>query len=415
MKVLIIGAGIGGLTAALSLHGIGVDVEVFEQSRDLGELGVGINILPHATKELAALGLLSALDTAGIRTRDLIYANRFGQVVWREPRGTAAGYDVPQFSIHRGKLHGVLLRAALERIGPASIRTDCRLVSFADRTDQVVAQLESRDASHLVNVSGDLLIACDGIHSAVRQTMYPQEGAPIWSGMMLWRGATSWPIYGNGTTMAIAGGNAAKLVVYPIHADAATPGHRLTNWAIMARVGRPGEAPPRREDWSRPGALEEVLPFVRDNFYLDWIDPVALIQATDQFYEYPNCDRDPLPRWSSGRVTLLGDAAHPMYPVGSNGASQAILDARALARHLSSGASVVDALAAYDTERRPITTEIVWSNRQGGPERVIDVVEARAPGGFDDIETVATYAEREALVRGYARLAGYATDQVNRH
>jgi 2-polyprenyl-6-methoxyphenol hydroxylase-like FAD-dependent oxidoreductase len=230
---------------------------------------------------------------------------------------------------------------------------------------------------------------------------------------MLWRGAAEWPVYADGRTMVIAGGNEAKFVFYPIHFDRTRPEVRLTNWAIMARIGDASDQPPRREDWNRPGKLEEALPFVEDQFCLDFAEPVDLIETTGTFYEYPMCDRDPLPRWSFGCATLLGDAAHPMYPMGSNGASQAILDARALARHLASATSVAEALAAYDAERREPTAKIVLTNRKGGPEGVIDVVDARAPDGFADIETIASYEEREAIVRGYASLAGYAREQVN--
>jgi 2-polyprenyl-6-methoxyphenol hydroxylase-like FAD-dependent oxidoreductase len=213
--------------------------------------------------------------------------------------------------------------------------------------------------------------------------------------------------------MVISGGMGQKFVFYPIHADPSAPQQRLTNWAVMARIGDGSGLPPRREDWNRAGQFEEVEPFVRDRFRLDFVDPLALIRASGTFYEYPMCDRDPLPRWSFGRATLLGDAAHPMYPVGSNGASQAVLDARTLARLLAA-ADPVTALAAYDAERRPMTAEIVLNNRKGGPERVIDVLEERAPDGFDDVETVASYAEREAIVRGYASMAGFAKEQVNR-
>lgn len=413
MHALIVGGGIGGLATALSLHRAGVACTVFEQVRELRELGVGINTLPHAIKELAALGLLPALDRAGIRTRELIYANRFGQVVWRELRGTDGGFDTPQFSIHRGKLHTVLLDAVRERLGTDAVRTGCRLVSFETNQDRVVARFEQRDAAEtIVAVEGDVLVGADGIHSAVRAAFYPDEGPPVWNGMMLWRGAADWPVYGDGRTMVIAGGMGQKFVFYPIHADPAAPGHRLTNWAVMARIGDGAGLPPRREDWNRPGQWHEVEPFVRDRFRLDFVDPAALIRASGTFYEYPMCDRDPLPRWSFGRATLLGDAAHPMYPVGSNGASQAVLDARALARHLASGAPA-DALAAYDAERRPMTAEIVLNNRKGGPERVIDVLEERAPDGFADVETAASYAEREAIVRGYAAMAGFAKEQVN--
>jgi 2-polyprenyl-6-methoxyphenol hydroxylase-like FAD-dependent oxidoreductase len=413
MKAVITGAGIGGLASALSLHAAGIEVEVYEQARELRELGVGINMLPHAVKELAALGLLPALDAAGIRTRELTYANRFGQTVWQELRGVDAGYDTPQFSIHRGKLHGLLLRAALERLGAGRLHTHCRLAGFREDGARVVAAFEDRAADRRIEVPGDVLIGADGIHSKLRSLLYPDEGAPIWNGIMLWRGARDWPVYADGRTMMIAGGNHAKFVLYPIHADPAQPERRLTNWAVMARIADGTRPPPRREDWNCVAQPDDVLPFVRDRFRLGFIDPAELIAATEIFYEYPCCDRDPLPRWSFGRVTLLGDAAHPMYPVGSNGASQAILDARALARHLAA-ADPVEALAAYDAERRPATAAIVLSNRKGGPEGVIDMVEARAPDGFTNIEAVASHAEREAMVRGYAAMAGYAREQVNR-
>jgi 2-polyprenyl-6-methoxyphenol hydroxylase-like FAD-dependent oxidoreductase len=415
MHVLIVGGGIGGLAAALSLHAAGIDCTVFEQVRELRELGVGINTLPHAIKELAALGLLPALDRAGIRTRELVYANRFGQVVWRELRGTDAGFDTPQFSIHRGKLHTVLLDAVRERLGAGKLRGGCRLVSFAERGDRVEARFEQRDSGEIITADGDALVGADGIHSTVRAAFYPTEGAPVWNGTMLWRGAADWPVHVDGRTMVIAGGMAAKFVFYPIHFDPSAPQRRLTNWAVMARVAGPANAPPpRREDWNRPGEWDEVEPFMRDRFRLDFVDPLALIRASGTFYEYPLCDREPLPRWSFGRATLLGDAAHPMYPVGSNGASQAVLDACCLARHLSSGAAVPEALAAYDAERRPMTAEIVMNNRKGGPERVIDVLEERAPDGFTDVDAVASHAEREAIVRGYASIAGFAREQVNR-
>jgi 5-methylphenazine-1-carboxylate 1-monooxygenase len=411
MIVVVAGCGIGGLTAALSLHEVGIDVHMFEQARELGEVGVGINMLPHAMRELAALGLLPALDKVGIRTRELIYTNRFGQVVWREPRGTSAGYDVPQLSIHRGKLHAVLLRAVFERIGSSAVHTGCSIVGFEERRNRLVARFERRASRECFDVPADALLGCDGIHSAVRAILYPNEGPPVWNGVMLWRGATDWPIYKDGQTMVIAGGNEAKFVFYPIHADPDRSQRRLTNWAVMGRAGIASQPPPHREDWNRRGNLSDVLPFVRDRFRLDFVDPAAIIGATGTFYEYPNCDRDPLPRWSFGRTTLVGDAAHPMYPMGSNGASQAILDARAVVRHLSSVGSVVDGLCAYDAERRPATTELILSNRAGGPERVIDVVEARAPDGFENIDDVATFAERRDIVKGYAQLAGFAREQ----
>ncbi len=412
MTVLIAGGGIGGLAAALSLHAAGIPCRVFEQTRELRELGVGINTLPHAIRALGELGLLPALDRAGIRTRRLIYANRFGQSVWEELRGVDAGFDAPQFSIHRGRLHGVLRAALRERLGADGVRTGHRLIDFSANDRGVRARFAQLDG-RIVSEEGAALIGADGIHSVVRARLNPGEGPPAWSGIMLWRGATEWPVHEDGRTMVISGGNAAKFVFYPIAADPDRPATRLTNWAVMARIADGRTPPPRREDWNRPGTLADLLPFVRDRFRLDFVDPLALIEATGTFWEYPCCDRDPLARWSAGRVTLLGDAAHPMYPVGSNGASQAVLDAVALGRHLAANPDVATALAAYEAERRPPTSEIVLSNRRGGPERVIDAIEARAPDGFSDIETVMEHAEREAIVRGYATMAGFAKEQVN--
>jgi 2-polyprenyl-6-methoxyphenol hydroxylase-like FAD-dependent oxidoreductase len=415
MHVLIAGAGIGGLATALSLHARGIACTVFERSEPVRELGVGINTLPHAIKELADLGLLPALDRVGIRTHELIYANRHGQRIWRELRGTDAGFAVPQFSIHRGKLQTVLYEAVLDRLGPARIRTDHHLVSFIEEKQAggVTARFKRRDGA-VVEAAGDVLVGADGIHSVVRSAFYPGEGPPSWNGLMLWRGATLWPRFLTGRSMIIAGGMRAKLVLYPIHDDPATPDRTLLNWAVVARLGDGSAPPPRREDWNRPGRLEDLLPFVEGSFRIAEVDVPALIRATGTFYEYPMCDRDPVPRWSHGHVTLLGDAAHPMYPVGSNGASQAILDARCLADCLASAADPAAALAAYEAERLPKTAEIVRTNRLGGPERVIDVIEERAPDGFSDISEVASEEELTAIVRGYAQMAGFAREQVNK-
>ena len=170
---------------------------------------------------------------------------------------------------------------------------------------------------------------------------------------------------------------------------------------------------PQKQDWSRPGRFEDLMPHVQ-RFRIPYVDARGLIEATNEFWEYPMCDRDPLPRWSFGRVTLLGDAAHPMYPVGSNGASQAILDARCLADRLRDSEHPVHALWLYEQARLPMTAEIVQSNRRGGPEGVIDAVEERAPDGFSNIEDVLSFEQRKAIVRGYASKAGFAREQVNK-
>jgi 2-polyprenyl-6-methoxyphenol hydroxylase-like FAD-dependent oxidoreductase len=326
MKVLVIGGGIGGFATALSLHAVGIECEVFEQSRGIRELGVGINTLPHAIKELAEVGLLDALDRVAIRTYELIYTNRFGQELWREPRGLDAGYDYPQLSIHRGKLQGVLYEATRARIGEDNIHTAHQLHDVAQDAHGVTATFIRRAGSEeTVTARGDVLIAADGIHSMARRTFYPDEGPPTWNGIMIWRGAVEYPPFLTGRSMIIAGGMQAKLVLYPISNQTSKPGTNLLNWAVVAKLGDGSEPPPRREDWNRLGRLDELLPHVEGVFHLDTVDPVEVIRATEAVYEYPMCDRDPLPHWSFGRVTLLGDAAHPMYPVGSNGASQAIL------------------------------------------------------------------------------------------
>jgi 2-polyprenyl-6-methoxyphenol hydroxylase-like FAD-dependent oxidoreductase len=412
MKVIIVGGGIGGLTTALMLHARGIDCEVYEQSDGIRELGVGINTLPHAIKELAGLGLLDRLDAVAIRTHELIYANRFGQEVWREPRGTDAGYDVPQFSIHRGRLQGVIYHAVRARIGESRLHTGHRLGSFRQDETGVTAYFFDRHGSHRRTTHGDVLIGADGINSFVREALFPNEGPARWNGIMLWRGALDWPAFLDGRSMIVAGGLAAKLVVYPI-AEGARENRRLTNWAVAAKVGADATVPPRKEDWSRPGRFDELMPHLQ-RFEIPHVDAQALIVETPEFWEYPMCDRDPLPRWSHGRVTLLGDAAHPMYPVGSNGASQAILDARCLADRLVSADHPSHALWEYEQERLPVTAQIVRMNRKGGPEGVIDAVEALAPDGFKNIDDVLSYEERKAIVRGYASTAGYAREQVNR-
>jgi 2-polyprenyl-6-methoxyphenol hydroxylase-like FAD-dependent oxidoreductase len=398
--VLIAGGGVGGLALALSLHQRGIPCTVFEAAQAVRPLGVGINTLPHAIRELAALGLLPALDAVAVRTRELRYLNRFGQEIWVEPRGTWAGHEVPQFSIHRGRLHAVLWEAARERLGDGALLTGARLAGFEQDADGVTARLA--DGRSLRGVA---LVGADGIHSVLRAALHPDEAGIRWNGIQMWRGAVEWPEFLGGDTMIVAGDMAEKLVLYPIAAGA-RPGMRLTNWVVCAQVGDATKPPPRREDWSRPGRLEDVLPHVA-RFRIPALDVEALVRATEQFWEYPMCDRDPLPFWTQGRVTLLGDAAHPMYPVGSNGASQAVLDARCLA-DLLAARPVPEALAAYEAERLPKTAEIVRSNRRGGPERVVDVVSARAPEGFARLEDVIGREELAAIAGGYAAMAGFA-------
>jgi 5-methylphenazine-1-carboxylate 1-monooxygenase len=409
-KVLIAGAGIGGLTLALTLHARGISSVIYEQASEVREVGVGINTLPHAIRELALLGLLPALDAVGIRTTELLYMNRTGQTVWSEARGLAAGFDVPQFSIHRGRLQRVIHDAVVERLGPGAIRTGRKLSGFVQDDGGVTAHFtDSIDGSGSETVRAEILIGADGIHSAVREHYYPEQGLPRWNGIMMWRGAAEAPLFHGGLSMIIAGGMGAKLVLYPI-GTGRTPETRLTNWVVNVRVSDTPH-PPGKESWSRRGRLDEVLPYAR-RYAIPGIDVIGLIRATESFYEYPMCDRDPLPRWTHGRVSLLGDAAHPMYPVGSNGASQAILDARMLADCLALAEHPYQGLLAYEADRLAKTSEIVALNRKGGPERVIDEIEKLAPAGFDDIDTVLSHDQRLAIVRGYAGTAGFAAPKA---
>jgi 5-methylphenazine-1-carboxylate 1-monooxygenase len=412
MKAIIAGGGVGGLVTALMLHARGIDCEVFEQADVIRELGVGINTLPHAIKELAELGLLDRLDAVAIRTYELFYTNRFGQEIWREPRGLDAGYDLPQFSIHRGRLQGVIYQAVRARLGEQRIHMNCRLGSFSEDEGGVTAYFFDRSGAHRATARGDVLIGADGIHSVVREKLYPKEGPPTWNGLMLWRGAHDWPAFLTGRSMVVAGGLAAKLVIYPI-AEGSRADKRLTNWAVIGRVGDGTTPIPHKNDWSRPGRFQDLMPHVQ-RFRIPFVDGRALIEATPEFWEYPMCDREPLPRWSFGRVTLLGDAAHPMYPVGSNGASQATLDARCLADRLKDADHPIHALWLYEQTRLPSTADIVRMNRKGGPEGVIDAVEARAPDGFSNIDDVLSFEQRKAIVRGYASAAGFAREQVNK-
>lgn len=396
MKVIIAGAGIGGLTLALMLHHRGIQAEIYEQASEVREIGVGINTLPSAIRELSEIGLLPALDLTGIRTKELIYLNRQGQEVWRELRGTDGGHPVPQFSIHRGRFQKALHDAVIERLGPDTVKTGLRLAGFVQGEGGVTVHFTSgADGLSSHTTRGDVLVSADGIHSVGRKIFYPNEGAPSWNGVMMWRGAADFSTFLDGRTMFIGGGMGAKFVLYPI-ADAGN-GKMLTNWVVNVKVADGATQPPPKDSWSKRGRLDDVLPYAL-RFAVPGVDIEALIRATKAYYEYPMCDRDPLPRWTFGRITLLGDAAHPMYPVGSNGASQAILDARCLADALKQSEHPMQALHVYEKDRLTKTARIVHANRKGGPERVIDEVEKLAPAGFTDVDQVLSHAQRAAIV-----------------
>jgi 5-methylphenazine-1-carboxylate 1-monooxygenase len=411
MTVLIAGGGIGGLTLALSLHQIGVDVRVFESVPQLRPLGVGINVLPHAVRELVELGLMDKLDASGVRTKELAYFSKRGQPIWSEPRGLDAGYKWPQFSIHRGILQQVLLDTATERLGADNILTSHHLSEWTETPNGVRANFIDRATGKPAgSYEGDILIAADGIHSAVREKLYPNEGPPIWNGRILWRGITASDAFLSGRTMIMAGHEILKFVCYPISKTPDASGKYQINW--IAERHMPPTYAWRREDYNRAAKLDEFLPWF-ENWNFDWLDVPGLIRNCAHAYEYPLVDRDPLERWTFGKVTLLGDAAHPMYPVGSNGASQAILDARTLTREILAKGATNAALSAYEAERRPATSDLVMLNRRNGPEQVMQLVEERAPNGYKVVTDVLSQQELEDIAANYKRVAGFQVEALN--
>jgi 2-polyprenyl-6-methoxyphenol hydroxylase-like FAD-dependent oxidoreductase len=398
MRVIIAGAGIAGLTAALSLHTAGIEPLIVDPARELLPLGVGINLLPHAVRELTELGLGGQLAQAGIETAEQAHFDRHGGLIWSEPRGRALGYRWPQYSVHRGELQMILLRAVRERLGGDAVRTGTTVTGFTERDDCVAVHLTARDDGGQLSLTADALVGADGLYSAVRAILHPGEAPPRWSGVMLWRGITEADRFLTGATVAICGSNAAtKFVAYPV--APAAGGRAAVNWVAEAMIG--GAEPPSRPDWNQAGRLAEVLRWFAD-WTLPWLDVPGLIAGAPQVLEYPMVDRDPLPWWGRGRVTLIGDAAHPMYPIGSNGGSQAIIDARVLAASLAGQRSGVPAaLAAYEQARLGPVNQIVLANRDMPADRVLHAVAVRAPAGFTRIEDVLSPQELAAVRDAY--------------
>ena len=396
--VLIVGAGIGGLTLALELHQRRIACRIFESAPQIQAVGVGINLLPHATRILAELGLEPALARVAIETAESAFFNRFGQLIYREPLGRRAGYAWPQFSIHRADLQSVLLDAVKARLGEDRLHLGYHCVGFEQDENQVSLSFKNHPT-----VKGAVVVACDGIHSVIRKQLYPEEGGPRYSGVNMWRGVTRWKPILSGASMVRAGWLATgKLVHYPIRDRIDAEGRQLVNWLWEIET-------PRHQgwDWNRPARVEDFIAGA-EHWKFDWLDVPAFLRAADVILEYPMVDKDPLSGWSFGRVTLLGDAAHPMVPRGSNGAGQAILDAKALAVDLEKERDVVKALKEYENNRLGDTSRVVLENRNNPPDAILrEVYERTGDRPFERIEAVISPAELEAISERYKGVAGY--------
>jgi len=411
-KAIIAGAGIGGLTTALCLHDTGFDVHVYESAREIKPLGVGINLLPHAVRVLSHVGLQEQLSEIAIATSELAYYSKQGKKIWEEPRGRFAGYHWPQFSIHRGSFQMLLLKEVTRRLGADKVHTGFLLQHAVNKNDSVEAHFINKAYRDAIAITdGDILIAADGIHSAMRNQFYPGEGPPKFSGIILHRGTTRAKPFLSGSSMIMAGSVNRKFVAYPIQNFSDKTGDQLINWIADLRVSVEENIMP--QDWNRRADKNKLLQEFGD-WHFDWLDVPLLISHAEAIYEFPMRDRDPLPKWSFDRLTLLGDAAHPMYPIGSNGASQAILDAECLAESLNNNDDFNLALQQYEAIRLPATAKIVLQNRQMGPEQVMQIVEERAPNGFENLYDVISPEELESIAARYKQIAGFDKEALNK-
>ena len=398
MHVIIVGGGICGLSLALNLQARGIGCQVYERAPEIKPLGVGITLLPHAMRELSALGLGDKLLLAGIENRESCFFNRFGQLIYKEPRGKFAGYQQPEVGIHRGRLHVILYEAVLERLGSDAVKTGYECTGVSQTETGATAHFASGESA-----SGDVVIACDGFHSAVRKQFYPGD-KPAFAGINTWRGVTRRkPILGGRTYMRVGSINTGKIVIYPIVDDVDDQGRQLINW--MAEIKRDTTD---QNDWNKPGDLADFFS-IYENWRFDWLDVAQMIADADQILEYPMVDKDPIARWTFGRVTLAGDAAHPMYPRGSNGAAQAAIDARVLTDALVAQDDARAALQAYDAARVAPAAKVVRTNREQPPDFInIKVEELVGDQPFDDLDKYITQDQLRALSENYKRVAGFA-------
>jgi 2-polyprenyl-6-methoxyphenol hydroxylase-like FAD-dependent oxidoreductase len=408
MNIAIIGGGIAGLSLAMNLHRHGIAAHVFERAPEIRELGVGITLLPHAMREFAALGVAGDIERTGVVISQSAFYNRFGQCIYREERGQHAGYPFPEVSIHRGRLHMILYRAAQARLGTEAIRTGHDCVGVEQDDHGVTVHFRAAGPGAAPDpVRADAAIACDGVNSALRRQFYPNDDVAF-AGINTWRGVTRRKPFLDGKTYTRTGSIlTGKMVIYPIVDNMDGDGNQLINW--MAEIKR--EAC-EKNDWNQPGSLADFFPIYQD-WRFDWLDVAELIRTADQILEYPMVDKDPVDRWTFGRVTLAGDAAHPMYPRGSNGAAQGAIDARTLADCLARGGDPRDALAEYESQRLPAANKVVLTNRAHPPDFInIRVEELVGDRPFDNLDRYITQDELRALSENYKRVAGFALGDV---
>jgi 2-polyprenyl-6-methoxyphenol hydroxylase-like FAD-dependent oxidoreductase len=402
--VVIVGGGIGGLTLALSLHRRGVPCRIVEAAPEYRALGVGINLLAHAMRQLADVGLADRLVGLAVEPQEWSFFNRHGQLIYREPTGKFATPGALHLSVHRGDLQMVLVDAVMERLGKEAIGLGRRCVRVEQNDGEVIVHLvDSRTGDPLPAERGTVAIACDGIHSAVRKQFYLAGDPLVYAGTTMWRGVTRGRPFLNGASIARIGTyDSGKLLIYAIrnYAD----GTQLLNWVAEARAKADAEG-----NWSKEGKLEDFIGYFKD-WHFDWLDVPDMMARAEAVLEYPMADRDPLDRWTFGRVTLLGDAAHPMVPRGGNGAAQSIIDARVLADLLADAEDPVAALQAYEAQRRPATNKVVLTNRVGPPDTIISLVEERTQGRpFTDLDSVISQDELRAISQQYASVTENAS------
>jgi 2-polyprenyl-6-methoxyphenol hydroxylase-like FAD-dependent oxidoreductase len=407
-EIAIIGGGITGLSLVLNLHRHGIACRVYERAPEVKELGVGITLLPHAMREFTALGVADELFAAGIETRESCFFNRFGQLIYKEERGRHAGYRFPEVMIHRGRLHVILFKAARARLGAERVLTGHECLGVEQDDDGVTVRFRDFTSGRMLEpVRARAAIACDGINSVIRKQFHPKDEVAF-AGINTWRGVTRRKPFLTGQSYTRTGSIlTGKIVIYPIIHDVDGTGNQLINW--MAEIKRDSFV---KNDWNKPGELKDFFPIYED-WRFPWLDIAELIRSADQILEYPMVDKDPLPRWTCGRVTLAGDAAHPMYPRGSNGAAQGAIDARVLADCLQQHADIRQALEAYESARREATTNIVRTNREHPPDFInIKVEELVGDRPFDDLDKYITQSELRALSDDYKRIAGFSVSDL---